>query len=315
MAFNVWLCCYSEWMIDATGSRVRLSSPTGLLRRVVPAVRTGGTTAQYIWNHPGVRSGRVRAVSRYVAWQTWQRTVRRPVTTKLPGGALMRCYPHSRAASAMLYCRLPEWDTMRFVLDYLRPGDVFVDVGANVGSYTLLAGQLAGVRVVAFEPASSTYSKLAENVRLNPRMDVVLHRYAVGDVDADVFITRGRDTTNQVTSQVADGVLTEPVRMVRLDTVLSDIEVAVVKIDVEGYEPGVLAGAWELVRRCNPALIVERNDLTKLARFFGDVEYQPCHYLPDRRELVAGDVSAGGGRNVVAVPAAMLRTAVRERLA
>lgn len=296
-----------------------------LLSGILPAARTGGNTVQYIWNHPGVRDGRLRALSRYVGWQVWERTARRPVTTRLPAGALMRCYPHSAAASMMLYCRLPEWDSMRFVLDYLRPGDVFVDVGANVGSYTLLAGEVPGVRVVAFEPASLAFPRLSENVRLNHRMDITLHRSAVGQTDTEALLTVDLDSTNRIVPVGGESGRTEQVRMVRLDTVIGDrSDVAMIKIDVEGHEPEVLAGAEQLLRRCRPALVVEHNDADRLAAFFDKIDYVAARYLPDERELrplhalpdgrVVAGARPGCSGNVVAVAAEDLDRGVRRRL-
>jgi hypothetical protein len=65
----------------------------------------------------------------------------------------LRCYPHSTSASGVIYCGLPEWAEMRFLLDYLRPGEGFVDVGANIGTYSLLAASVPDVVAWAFEPS------------------------------------------------------------------------------------------------------------------------------------------------------------------
>jgi hypothetical protein len=69
-------------------------------------------------------------------------------------------------ATGNLYVGLQEFEEMAFMLHQLRPDDVFVDVGANVGAYTLLAGT-AGARCVAFEPVPATFRALRDNVRLN----------------------------------------------------------------------------------------------------------------------------------------------------
>jgi FkbM family methyltransferase len=309
----------------------------GWSRRIGTAGRHAGGTAGFIWAHPAVRGARVRALARYVGWQAWQRLVRRPVTIRLPGDVRMRCHPHSPAASAMLYCGLPEWESMRFVLDYLRPGDVFVDVGANVGGYTLLAGGVAGVRVVAFEPASATFPRLLENVRLNPWLAVETRRAAVGDVDdAGVLFTRDLDTVNHVVAGPGDGQdrpraaarvavdvratpdePTELVPMVRLDSVLAGVRVAVIKIDVEGFEPAVLAGARALIRERRPALVVEWNDPVRLGELFAEVGYVSCRYLPDAGllEPIAWSGAPGPIQNVIAVPAEQLGAAGRLRSA
>ncbi|MEX5637760.1 FkbM family methyltransferase [Parafrankia sp. FMc2] len=214
---------------------------------------------------------------------------------------------------------------MRFVLDYLRPGDVFVDVGANVGSYTLLAGKVPGVHVVAFEPASSTFSRLSENVVLNRLTNVTLHQCAVGQADTEALLTLDNDTMNQIVPVGDESGRTEKVRMVRLDTIIGDqSDVALVKIDVEGHEPEVLAGAEQLLRRCRPALIVEYNDHGRLTKFFNQVDYRPVFYRPDERKIqplrtspdgrIAASARPGHSANIIAVAAENLDHGVQRRL-
>ena len=120
---------------------------------------------RFVWSHPANRSRKGRAIVRLLAWQMWERTTGRPWTIGLQGMRL-RCYPHSAGATGVLYCQLPEWHDMRFLLDFLRPGDLF-DVGANVGVYSLLACTVAGTQVVAFEPGRLAYERLHENIALN----------------------------------------------------------------------------------------------------------------------------------------------------
>ncbi|MBX6389421.1 MAG: FkbM family methyltransferase [Frankia sp.] len=295
------------------GLRGPAGGPAG---RVLAAGRIGLDTARFVWRHPEVRDQRVRALARWAGWQVWERAVGRPVTVRLPGGARMRCYPHSPAAASMLYCRLPEWEPMRFVCDALRPGDVFVDVGANVGGYTLLAAGRPGVRVVAFEPASDTFGRLMENVGHNPWLDIRAHRAAVGDGDGEVLLTVGLDTVNRVVAEAPTGAApaaapgpVERVPMVRLDALLRDEPVAIVKIDVEGHEPAVLAGARKLLAERRPALVVEWNDPARLGELFAELGYVAARYHPDGRRLVPVGPGSGrpaqapAGRNVIAVPA------------
>ncbi|MDT3443989.1 FkbM family methyltransferase [Pseudofrankia sp. BMG5.37] len=205
----------------------------------------------------------------------------------------------------MLYCRLPEWESMRFVRDTLRPGDVFVDVGANVGTYTLLAAGRPGVRVVAFEPSSATYLRLTENLRLNPWLEVDARRAAVGDTNGMVELTVGLDTVNHVVDGTSTGRPIERVPIVRLDSELSDEPVGIIKIDVEGLEPAVLAGARGLFQRCRPALVVEWNDPVRLGESFAEIGYVAARYLPDESRLVPLTWTGSPPRiqNVIAVPA------------
>ena len=74
----------------------------------------------------------------------------------------LRCYPDSPSASAMIYCHdSPDFHEMNFIRRYLRAGDTFLDIGANIGVYSLLAASRVGPsgRVVAFEPAKQASKK------------------------------------------------------------------------------------------------------------------------------------------------------------
>jgi FkbM family methyltransferase len=259
-------------------------------------------------NHPHNAGRRVRALARLVGWQAWQRAVRKPLTVRLPGGGgrVIRCHPHSTAAAAVIYCGLPEWEDMRFLLAYLDEGDTFVDVGANVGVYTLLATVVDGVRVVAFEPSSRARARLDENVALNDLADrVTVRADAVGADEGEQAFTTAHDTVNHLLAEGEDDAIggAEMVSVVTLDGAVgaSGTAVAVVKIDVEGAEPDVLAGAQRLIAASTPAFIVEQNRPEALAAIFDQHGYTTCRYDPVAGRLVPCAVGAAPGNNVIGV--------------
>lgn len=263
------------------------------------------STARFVWAHPANAGQRGAAMARFAGWQVWQRVARRPWTVTMHGRSL-RCYPHSTSAVAVLYCRLPEWEDMRFVLDYLRAGDTFVDVGANVGVYSLLASAVEGVDVVAFEPSSDNRARLEENVRLN-RLErrLVVIGAAVGATEGEAAFTTGLDTVNHLLEPGdSTGGGTELVRTMTLDTALStDVRgrVSLVKIDVEGAEAQVLGGAEALIAEGSPTFIVERNEVGALGAFFAAHGYVTCRYEPLSRRLDACSVTDATGNNIIAV--------------
>ena len=141
-----------------------LSLTTTVVGRVAgsPITRTAR-----IWRHPANRHRRGRRLVLWVAWQAWERTVRRPWTVTMPPGLALELAPHDPVTSGVLYCGLPDWPEMCFVRDYLRTGDVVVDVGANVGLYSLLAASVEGVHVLAFEPDDDARRTAEANVARN----------------------------------------------------------------------------------------------------------------------------------------------------
>ena len=124
-----------------------------------------------VWNHPeNVNGGipvRCRGVARLAAWQVWQRATGRPFTVRTADGLRLKCYAHSPQASAVIYTGMLEYRDVHFVRDYLTAGDRFIDVGANVGAFTLTVASVTSCVVEAFEPSSTAFPRLVENIELN----------------------------------------------------------------------------------------------------------------------------------------------------
>lgn len=140
-------------------------------------------------------------------------------------------------------------ETERFFRRYLKPGDVAVDVGANIGLYTLVCAVCVGKsgRVYAVEPSPRVFGYLQKNVALNPhRRHIQLFNCALGESDGVVrFSDESQDDRNGIDDSGAQEV---PVR--RLDALpISEASIALLKVDVEGYEKYVLDGATALLPR------------------------------------------------------------------
>jgi len=268
-------------------------------------------TPRRIWGHPYTRDRRVRRLGRWVAWQAWQRAVRRPWTVTMHGDVRVVCHPHDMVASMALYHGLYDMEEMSFLLAWLRPGDTFVDVGANIAPYSLLAASVDGVRVVAFEPGDEARERAAANVALNGADErLVLSAAAVSDRDGLARLTTAHLPTDHLVGGdagvSADGLPTREVPTIRLDTYDSRHglgRVGLVKVDVEGHELDVLTGAAGVLARNRPALVVEVNEpVAPLVAWIDAAGYVPVRYDWERRELVARGAPSGRGGNVVLVP-------------
>jgi FkbM family methyltransferase len=117
----------------------------------------------------------------------------------------------------------------------IRRGDLFIDVGANVGTYSIWAAA-SGARVKAVEPDILSLERLHENVKLNPLLAVEVIPAALADREGTVEFTEGLDTVNRIGPGTS-------VRALTLDLVLGQEHARGVKIDVEGFEQLVLQGA------------------------------------------------------------------------
>lgn len=136
---------------------------------------------------------------------------------------------------------LLEREEERFAHDYLRPSDIVVDVGANIGTFTLTASGIAGAgRVTAIEAHPRIFGYLRENIALNGRGNVVAMNNAVSDAEGVVEFS---DSWSDVLNRIAASGGRVKVRAARLDTLLDDRSVDLLKIDIEGYELQALRGA------------------------------------------------------------------------
>lgn len=148
---------------------------------------------------------------------------------------------------------------MVFVLHALSPSSLFVDVGANVGFYTVLAGGAVGASCLSLEPVPATFDQLRKNVRLNEIEESVdLRNVGIGAESGTLRFTDGAGANNQVVTEAEQTGIEVPVAS--LDTLLDGERegVIVIKIDVDGWEAEVLRGAKQMLSRSGPlALIVE----------------------------------------------------------
>lgn len=199
----------------------------------------------------------------------WQRVRNKPesVVTHVAPGVRMNLFGDSLLCE-MLYFGDFEPETRSFFEAYLRPGDTFLDVGANIGLYSLIAARAVGSagKVHAFEPCSQTFERLMGNVRLNRLNNVSCHRVALSHEDARAELALangGFDAWNSLGKPyMGETGGSETVTTVRLDSFAKEHAVGgarcTIKIDVEGWESQVLAGGRSLLTGPDaPLLLVE----------------------------------------------------------
>jgi FkbM family methyltransferase len=156
----------------------------------------------------------------------------------------------AQALHRAVYLNLFSLELRREVLPLLRPGDLFVDVGANFGFWALPAAR-RGCRVIAVEPVPETRSLLAANVERNGLSDrVEILGQAVSDGAASLTVAVPAGESGQASAHPDSGAQLEhfTVEATTLDEILGEQAVRFLKIDVEGHEPAVLRGAARALR-------------------------------------------------------------------
>ena len=166
--------------------------------------------------------------------------------------------PGETGLTGNLYLGLHEFEDMGFLLHYLNKKDLFVDVGANVGSYTLLAGMIKKSETISFEPIPTTYKKLERNIYLNSSgKKITLLNVGLSNESGVLNFTNFLNTTNKVVDEYHQSSI--KVNVDSLDNY--NLKPTVIKIDVEGYEEFVLKGAMNTLENKNlRVLIIELNE-------------------------------------------------------
>jgi FkbM family methyltransferase len=157
----------------------------------------------------------------------------------------------------------PEWDRLS---SWLEPGMVALDIGANVGMYTLRMSDLVGPtgRVIAFEPIQETFNLLARNVSRARHKNITLVNAAVSDQARLVSMeipNLAEGSSNFYMAHITDETGTGPtVLSLAIDGLSLQSKIDLIKMDVEGHELAALQGMQGLLARDLPTLIIEGKD-------------------------------------------------------
>jgi len=162
------------------------------------------------------------------------------------------------------------WDSnvRSVIVDLLQDGDVFVDAGANVGYFTLLAAKLVGSsgRVFSFEPNPATLELMRRNIEINSYDNIKVYEAGLSDRDNTGVLFLDNEGNSGAASQRQNYGVKVPINLVTLDSILEENsvgQVRLVKIDVEGSEIQVLRGAERLLSSLNaPNVLCEVSELS-----------------------------------------------------
>ncbi len=252
-------------------------------------------TLRHILGHPLNHSAKSAAIKRYVRWQIGSRLTLGPTVVPFVNGTHLIVSPGMTGSTGNIYTGLHEFPDCALLLHLLRPSDLFIDAGANVGVYTVLASGAVGGHTISIEPIPVTYARLAANIRINDIADrVKSYNIGLGRANGRLRFTADLDTCNHVVTESNRGGQTIEVPVRTLDEVLEGRTPTLIKIDVEGWESEVLIGAQAtLQQRSLLALIIEMNSkgkqLSPNEQSVNDClthhGFQPYAYAPFTRRL------------------------------
>ena len=231
----------------------------------------------------------IGGVYRHFKWQVRKLLNAFPCELELSHSRLRVAEPRGVAAlvNAM---GVYDYNNMEFVRACLQSwGGAFVDVGANIGSYTLIASEISCARVLSFEAHPQTFALLAENVRRNDASNVTCLNVAASDREGRLEISDGLESSlNHIVSEGAPAENALQVYSKRLDTMFRELEIAptLIKIDVEGHELSVLRGLGEFRNKAN-AILVEGGERDEIRAWMAEAGYTGPWFVHFRNRLLA----------------------------
>jgi FkbM family methyltransferase len=177
-------------------------------------------------------------------------------------------------------------ELLRFAL--LRGPGVFVDVGANIGSYTLVASEIPNARVMAIEPHPTTFALLKHNAEINFRTNITCLNLALSEKAGWLTLTNYAESSiNSVSEDEQTQPLGLRVPSRRLDELCRElaIEPDFMKIDVEGHEEPVLKGLGEFLGKVK-MILIERGDDAVLRTLLHEAGYSgPWFFHFNRKQM------------------------------
>jgi FkbM family methyltransferase len=239
--------------------------------------------AKFITCHPLTSDRPLQALYRFARWQAESR-IRNDITFTWIDSAQLIVKKGMTGATGNIYCGLHEFADMAFVLHMLRPGDLFVDAGANVGTYTILASKICGARSVSIEPDPETMSFLQRNIDANSIHDLVKTvEAALGKTKGVARFTVGMDTVNRMAK--ANDPKSREVNVECLDDILYELNPIVIKLDVEGFEGQVLQGGQMTLRKDSLLAVETETNSHDVIDQLLSAGFKQYFYDPIRREL------------------------------
>ncbi|MDQ0967622.1 FkbM family methyltransferase [Flavobacterium sp. W4I14] len=262
-------------------------------------------TLGFLSSHPLAKRHPFKSLYRLLSWQLKSRIHQELVVMPFIHGTEFWVKKGLTGITGNIYTGLHEFYDMGFLLHFLTNEDTFFDVGANVGSYTILAAGVRKAKCIAFEPIFSTFEILKKNIKLNQLEQlVVIKNVGVGEIRKSLYFSNNSDTTNHVVEHIDQNV--SLVDIVPLDQFYETFKPSLLKIDVEGFETEVIRGAAKILAdKTLIAIIIELNgsgtrygfDEKKIHDDLLNHDFNPFEYNPLTRTLKK--IESYGSKNTI----------------
>jgi len=240
---------------------------------------------------------KIKFFYRFLKWQFISKILSKNLVFNLTPNSKLMLLDGFHALTGNYYFGISDPDIMPFVLHVLQPEDLFVDIGANGGVYTVLASGERKTKTVSIEAAPDTFNGLIKNISLNGLEHLVESwNVAVSDIEGALPFTSSEHATNRVSYEDRPDIIN--VEAKTLDTILDGRVPLLMKMDIEGHEHNALLGADKTISAdgCK-AIVIEfsntgeyygygNNATHKLLTSYG---FKPFKYNYQKKELTSFD--------------------------
>lgn len=189
------------------------------------------------------------------------------------------------------YLGLHEFEEMGFAMHILHEDDLFIDIGANLGSYGLIASGVAKAKTKSYEPVPDTYDRLVENISIN-NLNNRIQTYMIAITSESkylntdqLYFSTNRGCRNSFTEKESD-LQKINVNISTLDRECNETNPVLIKIDVEGYEKDVVAGMNNTLRRESLLAVIIETNKSEIDEIFKSHGFKEVIYNPIERSLI-----------------------------
>jgi FkbM family methyltransferase len=250
--------------------------------------------------HPLNRNRKIKSILEFIFLQLRMR-LKKPIVISYVNDSRLLVFKNHEASISSAYYGLSELAEMSFVLHFLREGDLMIDIGANIGTYTILASSTIGSNCISIEPIPDTFKHLKDNIGLNHiNSKVECLNIGISDSNSKLYFTSNLDTMNRIVEHPDALQELIEVEVCNLDDLLIGKSPALIKIDVEGFEKKALKGAKKTLKNdLLKVVIMETFGKSNNDGIMKKYGFEGFSYLPFERKLIKVEEASSALTNTI----------------
>lgn len=254
---------------------------------------------KYFISHQQFKEHPIKTSLRLFFWKTYYKPFKQTAVVKFYKEMKISLQPMKNIGiTGLIYIFRKFEEQSSFMLDYLKEGMTVLDIGANIGYYSLIFSNIVGQngKVYSFEPTKSTYTKFIKNIELNQCKNIFSYNKALSNVNEKRKLYYADDHGRNAFAPEGKNTEFEDVECISLDEFINqnNLKVDFIKIDVEGAELLVLKGALNFLKNYNGPIYCEFNktkinnleyELKDLVSFIINLDFEICVYNEKKKKL------------------------------